>query len=90
MYSDFSSTGGSVEFTPPLNSGNSSTTGGNTNSPLSSTGVFVERGPVYSGFSFVFNSGSFVPLAFGIKGVSVEIILSTISSVISPVFSLTI
>ena len=74
VYSGFSSTGGSIEFTPPLKLGNSSTTGGRIKLPLSSTGVFVESGLLYSG---TFNTGGF-------SGLLSEIILSVTVSVIFP------
>ena len=47
LYSGFSFIGASAGFVPPLYSGSSLITGGNTNSPLSSTGVLVDNGPVY-------------------------------------------
>ena len=92
LISGFSSTGGSIEFTPPLNSVLFST-GGRINSPLSSVGVLVEIGFVYSGLSLVFFSGTLgksAPSGLGIKGVLVEINLSvTLEIVISPVSGFT-
>ena len=61
VYSGFSSIGGSIGFTPPLNSGNSSTTGGRIKLPSSSIGVFVDSGPVYSGTSNMGESIGFTP-----------------------------
>ena len=92
LYSNLSDTGGSVEFTAPLNSG-FSTTGGRIKFPLSLVGELVEIGFVYSGLSLVFFSGTLgksAPSGLGIKGVLVEINLSvTLEIVISPVSGFT-
>ena len=88
MYSGLSLTGGSIEFTPLLNSG-LSRTGGRIKLPLSSTGVLVETGPVYSGFSFIFKSGlsgELGSLGLDINGVLIEINLSVNCFSLVPLF----
>ena len=65
MYSGLFSTGGSAEFTPPLYSG-FSRTGGRIRFPFSSTGVFVDNGPVYSCFSLINVSEGFSLFSIGL------------------------